>query len=249
MQKLWEILSKPAVKAIWIWGLICLLLGGLFDFFVMPWLTGSFKETVSVPDLKGKTPDEAKDELSRLDLTLIIDSAAEFSQDIDAGNIMKQRPLPEAKVKEGRRVWATVSKGLKQITLPEFKGQSIRQCEITLQQMGLELGEIRWRKSRNIPMGVVYKSEPKSGEVIEANTSVVLYASSGMALKKDSAPRLIGLSLAKAKRIMATWGLKLKKVEYKKDSKQLPKTVLSQTPAPGFSLDKEKSIHLIVSKE
>ena len=66
-------------------------------------------EYIDVPDLKGKTFDEARKALTELGLN--ITPAADAFSDEDVGKIISQSPLKGAKLKTGDLVTVTISKG------------------------------------------------------------------------------------------------------------------------------------------
>jgi len=214
----------------------------------MPFMAGGFTKTVEVPDLQKADPEQAKAQLAEIGLVMVMDTLPEYNQKVEAGKIIKSRPVATARVKKGRRVWVTISKGLKQVELPDLKGYSVRQCEITLQQMGLKLGEVIWSKKNGIPVGVIFGSEPGAGTVIEPNSVVNLLASSGGYHSTHVTPKLIGMSLNKTKDYLSKLNLNLGQIEYRESQDQLPNTVLEQTPVPGLPLKTDVTINLIVSK-
>lgn len=121
-------------RALFVWIFVSVIFLGLFDLVLMPYVAGSFKKTVEIPDLKKLIPEEVEIILKDIGLTMVIDTMADYSQEVETGKIIKSRPVAKSKVKKGRRVWITISKGLKQLELPDLKGYSLRQSEITLQQ-------------------------------------------------------------------------------------------------------------------
>ena len=72
------------------------------------------------------------------------------------GTVLKQNPQAEEKVKKGRKVYLTVaSSEPPKVKMPELQDVSLRQAEIMLQAIGLEVG------------GVIYKPSPFENAVLE----------------------------------------------------------------------------------
>jgi serine/threonine-protein kinase len=219
------------------------------DLFIMPFIAGHFKGKVIVPSVVGLSPEEADLKLKDFTLICMVDSAGEYSPDIPVGLVLKQRPSPDIVVKRWRRVWLTISKGLRSVPVPVLKGNSVRQAEISLQQAGLKMGEIKYVAMQDIPMGVVFKSIPDADKVVEVNSSVDIHVSAGRKMVFDKVSSLVGMSLARAKAWISSAGMKLGNVAYKTDKDKLPDTVLEQEPAPGSPVDAGKPVNLVVSKK
>ena len=67
------------------------------------------KSDIEVPDLAGKTVDEAKEALEKLGL--VLKTEEEYSDDVDEGEIISQSVEAEEKADEGTEITITVSKG------------------------------------------------------------------------------------------------------------------------------------------
>jgi serine/threonine-protein kinase len=238
--------SKPLYMALLSWfiaGLVGLL---VFDMAIMPLIAGHFKGKVEVPDLQGKTPQQARQALIANDLEYKLDSISDYSPKIKAGLILSQRPSASIKVKKGRRIWVKISKGMRSIEIPQLRGSSLRQAEILLQQSSLRVGKVIYIKHLRIPSGVVYKTEPHANVVLEINTPVNIYVSSG-SLNSNTIPSFIELSLAKALNLIHQINMVPGQVKYQKDPEKLPGTIIRQDPAAGSPIKAGGTIQLMVS--
>jgi eukaryotic-like serine/threonine-protein kinase len=239
--------SKPFFIALLLWGILGAGLYLLTDLLFMPYLAGKFKGTVKVPILVSLPPDQAKDILIRNELIYMLDSTGDYSTDVAAGKILSQYPLEGTEVKKGRRVWVKISKGFKSVELPVLRGLSLRQAEITLQQLGLKMGRVRSVRHGNIPSGAVIGTAPPAHTTLEKGRAVDIDLSEGKDAVSESMPSLLGLSLSQAKQQVKKLDLDLGSVVYKKDKKSLPGTVLSQSPAAGGTL-RDQKVELVISK-
>ena len=113
--------TRPLVPAFlaWIVGLILLFI--LFNFFVMPWVAGRYRPVATVPHIVGLDTLAATDTLALRGLSLMIDSTGEHSRTVPAGHILLQTPDSGAVVKQGRRVWVTLSLGREKVIRPGRK--------------------------------------------------------------------------------------------------------------------------------
>jgi serine/threonine-protein kinase len=231
------------------WILVAVIGFIITDLLIMPSIAGHFKGTVTTPDVMGLLPEEAEKRLKECSLIFMMDSAGQFSPDIEAGLILNQRPSANTKVKKGRRVWVTISKGLKSIKLPEMKGSSVRQAEISLQQLNLKMGRILRVTNPKIPSGVVFKTNPPVGSVIEVNSQVALFVSSGKQIKSDAVRNMMGLPLHRAKAWIRSAKMEVGTIKYQVETSVLPNTVLDQNPKAGTPIVEGKAVDLVVTKK
>jgi beta-lactam-binding protein with PASTA domain len=239
--------SKPFFLAVLLWGIAGAILYLLLNMLVMPYMAGKFKSTVKVPALVRLPPEQAKSILDKDGLIYMLDSTGDYSTDVAAGRILTQYPEPGTEVKQGRRIWVKISKGLKSVELPALRGLSMRQAEITLQQLGLKVGRVREVRNTSIPAGAVIGTNPAKGANLEKGREVNIDVSQGAESAPAGMPSLEGQTLSRAKERIRDLGLKLGKVAYKKDRKNLPGTVLSQSPPAGSDY-KGRAVDLVVSK-
>ncbi len=131
-------------------------------------------EPVEVPNLFGFTPDEARQALADLGLTLEVTPATVPTDDVGlVGKIMEQDPaegvelLPEGVV--------TVSLGeLRQITVPDLTGMTEQEARTELQQLGLRLEVEPVTQSVDDPNldGKVVVQDPPAGGVLDPGGTV-----------------------------------------------------------------------------
>lgn len=242
-----RIFSKPFFLAALLWVFLLAILYFLTDLLFMPYLAGKFKGTVKVPTLVSLPPEQAKDILGKNGLLYMLDSTGDYSNDVAAGKILSQYPVEGTVVKQGRRVWVKISKGLKSVELPSLRGLSLRQAEITLQELGLRMGRVSHVRHGSIPAGAVIGSVPPARTTLEKDRAVNVEVSDGADATLESMPALTGHSLSQAKQEIKKLNLPLGKVTYKRDARSLPGSVITQTPSAGTPLSGQ-SVDLTVSK-
>ncbi|MDQ3003314.1 MAG: PASTA domain-containing protein [Fibrobacterota bacterium] len=239
--------SKPFFLALILWFFIGVAFYFLINMLVMPYVAGKFKGTVNVPALVTLPPEQAKDILKKNGLIYMLDSTGDYSADVAAGKILTQYPEKGTEVKKGRRIWVKISKGFKSVELPSLRGLSLRQAEITLQQLGLKVGRVREVRNTAIPSGAVIGTSPGANATLEKGREVDIELSQGTDARPAGMPSLVGMSLIQAKEQVKKLGLGLGKISYKKDMRSLPNTVLTQSPSAGGDF-KGRSVDLVVSK-
>ena len=97
----------------------------------------------AVPQLVGKTVEEATAALTPLNLTLAPDPAQVFSDTVGAGLILSADPAENAIVAKGAVIRVVVSKGQDLVTVPDLGGKSYSQAIKAITEAGLSLGEGR----------------------------------------------------------------------------------------------------------
>jgi beta-lactam-binding protein with PASTA domain len=113
-----RILTRPVVPALLIWGTILFAFFAVADFFVMPYVAGKYRPVATVPYIVGLDSAAASDSLKARGLTLMIDSTRENSRVVPKGRILLQTPDSGSVVKQGRRVWVTLSLGRERVFHP-----------------------------------------------------------------------------------------------------------------------------------
>ncbi|MGQ9779106.1 MAG: Stk1 family PASTA domain-containing Ser/Thr kinase [Bacillota bacterium] len=132
-------------------------------------------ETVPVPDLVGKTPEEARTALEDQGL-LYIEGAKQRSLTVAEGLVAAQNPAPGTKVAKGSTVEVNISLGDK-FLVEDFRGRPIAEVEARLEELQLEYEET-WVAS-SLPQGTVIEQTPPPGEIRPVGTIIHLKVSSG----------------------------------------------------------------------
>jgi serine/threonine-protein kinase len=185
-----RLLTRPLIPALLFFALLAAAGFVAVDRLLMPWAAGKFKHTAEVPALVGLAPEKAEEAMRAAGLILMRDSATDYSPDVPAGLIQTQFPGSGTEVKRGRRVWVKISKGLRGVELPPLRGMSLRQAEISLQQLGLKLGRVRPVRGSPVPPGAVIGSRPKAGALLEKGRVVDLDISSDGSEQKAEPEKL-----------------------------------------------------------
>jgi serine/threonine-protein kinase len=229
-----------------IWLALTLILILLLDRAIMPALV-RHKQDISVPDVMEMTLAEAESTLSLAGL-LLVESAQEYDPYIPAGLILSQSPDGGTLVKgKGRSVRVTVSRGGQRVIVPNLQGISLRQAQLSLQRVGLEVGRISSMYTEDIPENVVissapgFKAEVYQGEVID------LLVSQGPVPPTARVPDFTGQSLEGAILMARDAGLKIGNITYRQEYDLLPETVLEQSVTAGREIKRDSIIDLVVS--
>lgn len=230
--------------------LICVLgiIAGfvLVDRVIMPNVVGVDRDIVEVPSVKGMSLDQAREMFFRAGLLTEIRSR-EYDDSLFQNAVISQFPDSGAKVKKGRKIAVTVSKGKEIAVVPDVRNLSERQARIELKKHGFTLGKVKKVYSEDRPVDAVVNAFPESGTTISREMEVDLIVSKGARPTHAEVPNLVGESLGSAKKKIEDAGLLAGKISYQNNSSLLPGTIISQSESPGASIPLESTIDLVVS--
>ncbi|MDR1572252.1 MAG: Stk1 family PASTA domain-containing Ser/Thr kinase [Clostridiales Family XIII bacterium] len=183
--------------------LICAIPASYFIFTGLQDLTAP-KET-EIPDLIGRTEDEATAELEGLGLKLEVKdlvNSAEFGE----GLIVSQERPAGSTAKQGFTVRVNISRGMPEpeealpVTVPYLIGKSLEDARRIIDSYGYREGAIS-RENNRLPLDFVVRQSPSAGEEAEAGARIDLVLSDGEAEPENVVvPSLIGLAEDAAKK-------------------------------------------------
>ncbi|HPO13160.1 MAG TPA: PASTA domain-containing protein [Candidatus Hydrogenedentes bacterium] len=136
--------------------------------------------TVTVPDLSGKTQEQAAAVLAALGLVLGT-VTEEYSSAVSAGQILTQDPPASTIVPYGSVVSIVVSLGPCYANVPNLAGLSQAEAEAALTAANLTLGTVAEESSDIIPEGQIISQQPVYGLIVACGAAVNIVVSSGVA--------------------------------------------------------------------
>ncbi len=215
----------------------------LIDQLVLPWIV-STSETVRVPAVVGKQVTTAQNLLQERGLQ-VKDIRYQHSPDLAPGVVMSQLPYPGATVKEGRRVYLTVSKGLETVTVPLLIGMNIRDARLALARAGLQLGAISSVTDAQIPSDAIAWQSAAAGTSIPSETAVAVGVSNGGMQKM---PSLIGLRLAEARQLLDPMGVTIGSVTERNTQAFASGTIIDHQPPTDSALVSGNTVSVILAR-
>lgn len=215
----------------------------VLDKLVLP-LWVSSKDVVTVPNFVGRKVAPSKRYFDSLGLQ-VMEVREQFNAAIPAGIITSQMPLPNTEVKEGRRVYLTVSKGIEVIAMPYLIGKTQRDARLALLRLGLQLGTVTSILNDSIPPNFIVAQSLSTDSKVVPGTTVDLVVSGGPS--RVAVPELKHLSALEAEALLFESGLKVQ-LEYSSDGSWEPNTVTNQMPAPGDTVAVGSVITIVVNR-
>ncbi|GAA0085434.1 Stk1 family PASTA domain-containing Ser/Thr kinase [Clostridium sp. CTA-7] len=177
---------KKALIAIGI--IIAVIILGSVGFFLASG-KGSSKE-VEVPNIVGKTVDEAKSEISKLGLKLEVKDTKK--SDKPENTILEVDPKSGTKVKKDSTIKVVVSAGEEQVNMPDFRNYEVTDIKKTLDVKGLKNYNIKEEFSDSVEKGYLIRQSPAAETKINKNTSIELVISKGQEVKLVDVPEVVG---------------------------------------------------------
>lgn len=199
-----------------------------------------------VPDLVGLELDVARARLEALDFVGVVERE-EHSADFGEGRVLEQRPTTGAVLRKGRKVWLTVSLGVRRTVVPNVAGLSYRQADIALAQQGFAKGNTIRLPHPHVPRGSVVAQDPPAGSAGVEGTPVDLLVSLGPAPEVFMMPDLAGRPARDVEALLESHGVRVGARTVVIDRSVLPSTVLEHDPPPGSRVETGGEVDLVVS--
>ena len=177
-------------------------------------------EQITVPDLKGKSADDAQKALSEAGLNGQQGDAV-FSDDVAEGMVAGQDTSAGSNANKGDTVVYHLSKGSEKVTIPNVVGMTQAQATSKLESAGFAVSTAT-ETSKDVDKGNVTK-QSKTGTAAKG-TTITITISSGL----GEVPNVVGMSESKAKETIDKSGYKYG-VQYKSDSTVAKGNVISQS--------------------
>jgi len=218
------------------------------NWIIMPIIAGRTTKTMLVPNVVDLSAEKADSVLKNAGLNVKWAKEGRYSGEITANHVLIQMPGANRTVKENRTVFLTLSKGRQEVSVPDLRGVSPRQAEISLQRLELLPGAKIEGAHSAIPRGVVIRTEPEAGKKVRVGSRVDIIISSGNSSGKILLPNLREMSLNRAIAVIDSLGFKLGGVITIQLEDKLPNTVLELSPRPGEYLEIGTEIDLTVAE-
>jgi serine/threonine protein kinase/beta-lactam-binding protein with PASTA domain len=209
------------------------------------------EEDVVMPDVVGKTYDEAVKDLLNAGLDINNISKEEvFHDEEPAGIVVDQDQYPGKTIKANREVTLTVSKGPEKMEMPKVTGLSKDKALEELRKEGVNQDNVSFeeKEERDTAAGTVLSQNPATGVTIDKDTKIVLTIAKE--IEKAKMPQLSGLTVEDAKAKLNEAGFKAGEVLHQYSNEIAAGKVIGTSPSytPGTELAKGETISLVVSQ-
>lgn len=220
-----------------------LVLVTIIGFFVIKSLL--IVPEVAVPAMVGQTEEEARKLADEAGIILTVKDRV-FDAEYAEGVVCKQNIEAEQKVKKGYPVEIYISKGTKEVEVPNLLVEYRIAAEGILKNKGLEVGEVKSEPSDQ-PSGKIIRQSPAAGEKVQMGTKIDYVYSEGPKIVHVKVPTLVGLNLEAAKSKLIEEKLGVGEVTYENSDEFEKDIVIKQSYRAGDEVEESTRIGLVVS--
>ncbi|MFY0685617.1 MAG: PASTA domain-containing protein [Cyclobacteriaceae bacterium] len=236
-----------------------------FFFYVYLPISTNHGETITVPDVVGISHDQLDQFLTMRNLRYEITEDSAYSADFPPLTVIKQFPLPNAKVKENRKVYISLNTTQPPLVrMPDLLEGSLINAQNVLKTYDLKVGKVEYVP--DLFFNTVLKQKLDGREVlpderIPKGSSIDLVLGDGKGNRNLASPRLIGLELNDAKTAIVGSALKVGSVKYETSNEAVyqivnsnrtqtvkeqvaPGEVVRQNPEPGAPMKLQQMIDI-----
>jgi len=203
---------------------------------------------VVVPDLIGEDIIYVLELLTNLGLNTKV-KGSEYSRDFAKNNIIYQNPKPGQVIKQGRDVRIIISKGTKNLSMPNLKGLNLQQARLIIEKNGLIEGEITKTFHAKIKKDRIIAQYPLPGRETFRGISSNLLVSMGARPIEFVMPDLIGLFLDEAVLSAEKNHLVIDTIKTVFQTNKPANIILKQDPPPGYHVLEGHLINLEVNRK
>jgi serine/threonine-protein kinase len=223
-----------------------MLLAGASAYLTLTYIIKS-EDTVIVPDLVGKDVVSALELLTDLQLNTKV-SGSEYSHQFPKNHVTFQEPEAGSEIKKDRDVRIMISKGTRNILMPNLVALSEQQARMIMEENGISRGHLSRTFNQNIAKDQIMAQVPAPGVMITRGASVDILVSMGDRAAELKMPDLSGLTLDEAvfrveKNNLAVGAIQSQFI------KQKPRNiVIRQEPLAGYRVIENSPVHLVINR-
>lgn len=202
---------------------------------------------VKVPDVVGKTEEEAKEILKKKGLGFKVVTREE-SKKYEEGTVCEQKTKAGTKVKKHTTIQVVVSSKLvgEEITVPDVSGMDEEAAQKALENEGLKVGTPDYVFDDNYEEGEVIGTTPAANSKVTKDTEIIMKVSKGA--DKKTVPNVVGMTEADARAAIEAAGLKVGgSVTYDYNDSVEKGKVYEQSVAAGKKVSGGTSVSISVS--
>ncbi|MFR1472279.1 MAG: Stk1 family PASTA domain-containing Ser/Thr kinase [Actinomyces urogenitalis] len=197
---------------------------------------------VDVPDVSGKTQDEAKQALEEAGLK-VGNVTTEDSGTVDKDNVIRTDPVAGTSVSRGETIDLVLSTG--QTAVPDgLVGLTQEQARSAVQEAGLAVGNVTQEESTDYAAGQVIRTDPGTGVSVQRGSEVALVVSSGAPTTATVPSNILGMTGSQAVAALQSAGFTSITIQGPDDG-----VVTSVSPNPGSVLGKDTAITVTTSSD
>ncbi len=200
---------------------------------------------VTVPDVRGRSVNEASAAVTDEGLTLKVEALRRLDPSVPAGRILTQDPPGGVRLRTQRTVKVWLSDGATASIVPALVGESERTAQLRAQAAGVEVSSVSEVRSEDFATGAVIAQSP--GPSTRAG-QVVLLVNRGTVGRRYLMPDLVGTDGERAADVLRQQGFRVSIVGTQPYPGVPAGIVLRQQPQGGYQVGAGDPISLEVTR-
>ena len=201
-----------------------------------------------MPNLEGLSQQAAESALTSAGFKFEWVQEGRYSSQVPAGMVLVQMPKAGRTAKIGRTVKLTKSLGLRKVVIPDLRGKSQKQADISLSRAGLVQGEVIKGAHQSIPRGVVIRTIPMAGDTVRVGDTVKVVISAGVTTGRVLLPNFEGILMDEVYPEMDRLGFKVGSIKRRKSEEGArPGSVIDTSPKYGDYLKPGTRVDFIIA--
>ena len=205
------------------------------------------EDTVIVPDLVGKDVVSALELLTDLQLNTKV-SGSEYSDQFPKNHVTFQEPEAGSEIKKDRDVRIMISKGTRNILMPNLVALSEQQARMIMEENGISRGQLSRTFNTDIEKDRIMAQVPAAGVMITRGAAVDLLVSVGPRSAELMMPDLAGLSVDEAVFRVEKSNLALGAIQSQFNKQKPRNMVIRQEPLAGYRVIENSPVHLVINR-
>jgi len=198
---------------------------------------------VEIPDVRGRTLDEASQMLT--DEGLVPSHNPVENNEVEEGLVIETDPPAGTPVDRGSQVTVNYSAGPDTLQIPNVQGQSENDARNTLTGAGFTGNiQVRQEASNDVPQGQAIGTEPAAGQQAPANAEITLVMSSGPG--QVNVPDVVGRTEDNARALLQ--GFDVQTTDDIVSDPNQDSRVLTQNPPANSPVDQGSTVTLVIGR-
>lgn len=223
-----------------------LLAAGASAYLTLTFIIKS-EDTVIVPNLVGKDVVSALELLTDLQLNTKV-NGSEYNQRFPKNHVTFQEPEAGSEIKKDRDVRIIISRGAKNILMPNIVTLSDQQARMIIEENGLTRGQLSNTYSNSVEKDHVIVQVPTAGTMITRGAKVNILVSLGPRPVKYVMPDLSGHSFEQAVFMIENANLTVGNIRSRFDKLKIRNSILLQDPPAGYSVNVNSPVDLVLNR-
>lgn len=202
---------------------------------------------VVLPNLVGQNILEVLEILTRMGLNPKL-HRTQFHDLIPKYGVSFQDPEPGATIKKGRDVVLYISKGFKEIQMPDLRQMPLKEGLLKLEAHEIQMGKILHVYDAGTLKGAVMAQYPFASAKVSAGSTCDILVSRGPETVSRVMPDLEGRTLDQALQVLGTLELEIETVSSGTDPRRPEGVILGQAPPAGSRISASLGVQLTVNR-